>query len=51
MPERIFTPVAMADTDSYELTQVVPDLVVEYARFDEDPLGIEPRRSNVVFLP
>jgi len=47
----IFEPAGMLDTDSYELTQVVPNLAVGYARFDDDPLGIEPRRSNIAFLP
>jgi CubicO group peptidase (beta-lactamase class C family) len=49
--ECIFAPVAMADTDSYELAQTVTNFAARYARFDDDPLGIEPRRSNVVFLP
>lgn len=47
----VFEPLGMGDTDSYELTKVVSKLAVGYARFDDDRLGIEPRRSNVAFLP
>jgi CubicO group peptidase (beta-lactamase class C family) len=41
----------MNDTDSYELTQVVPNLAVGYAHFEDDPMGADPRRSNIAFLP
>jgi CubicO group peptidase (beta-lactamase class C family) len=47
----IFRPAGMLNTDSYELTEVVPNLAVGYGRFEDDPMGIEPRRSNVAFLP
>ena len=49
--EHIFKPAGMTDTDSYELTEVVPNLAVGYARFEDDPMGIEARRSNIAFLP
>lgn len=49
--EHIYRPAGMTDSDSYELTEVVPNLAVGYARFEDDPLGIDPRRSNVAFLP
>ena len=47
----IFQPAGMLNTDSYELTQVVPNLAIGYGRFEDDPMGIDPRRSNVAFLP
>jgi D-alanyl-D-alanine carboxypeptidase len=47
----IFQPAGMQNTDSYELTQVVPNLAIGYGRFEDDPMGIDPRRSNVAFLP
>ncbi|HTH51290.1 MAG TPA: serine hydrolase domain-containing protein [Pyrinomonadaceae bacterium] len=47
----IYRPAGMTETDSYELTQVVSNLAIGYARFEDDPLGIEPRRSNIAFLP
>jgi CubicO group peptidase (beta-lactamase class C family) len=34
-----------------ELTEVVPNLAVGYGRFEDDPMGIDPRRSNIAFLP
>jgi len=40
----------MKDTDYFELDQVVPNLAVGYARFEDDILGIGPRRNNGVFL-
>ncbi|HEV2801235.1 MAG TPA: serine hydrolase domain-containing protein [Pyrinomonadaceae bacterium] len=49
--EHIYRPAGMTDSDSYELTEVVPNLAVGYARFQDDPMGIDPRRSNVAFLP
>jgi CubicO group peptidase (beta-lactamase class C family) len=49
--EHIYKPAGMTDSDSYELTEVVPNLAVGYARFQDDPLGIDPRRSNIAFLP
>ncbi|HZT42713.1 MAG TPA: serine hydrolase domain-containing protein [Chthonomonadaceae bacterium] len=50
--EHVYTPAGMHDTDSYEMNQVVPNLAVGYMRYDdEDPFGIEPRRSNWMFLP
>lgn len=49
--EHIFRPSGMNDTDSYELTEVVPNLAVGYAHFEDDPMGIDPRRSNIAFLP
>jgi D-alanyl-D-alanine carboxypeptidase len=48
--ERIFQPLGMADTDSYAIDDVVPNLAVGYARYEDDPLGIGPRRPNWIFL-
>ncbi len=48
--ERIFRPLGMAHTDSYAIDDVVPDLAVGYARYEDDPLGIGPRRPNWIFL-
>lgn len=47
----IYKPAGMTDSDSYELTEVVPNLAVGYARFQDDPLGVDARRSNIAFLP
>jgi CubicO group peptidase (beta-lactamase class C family) len=48
--ERIFAPLDMRDTDSWAIDDVVPNLAVGYARFEDDPLGIGPRRPNWIFL-
>jgi CubicO group peptidase (beta-lactamase class C family) len=50
--ENIFEPAGMKDTGAYELTQVTPNRAVGYLRdAAEDPLGLEPRRSNLLFVP
>jgi CubicO group peptidase (beta-lactamase class C family) len=50
--EWVFEPAGMKDTGSYEINRVVPNLAVGYLRNpEEDPLGVEPRRSNVLFVP
>jgi CubicO group peptidase (beta-lactamase class C family) len=48
--ERIFKPLGMTSTDSYAINDVVPNLAVGYARYEDDPLGIGPRRPNWIFL-
>ena len=48
--ERIFHPLGMSHTDSYAIDDVVPNLAVGYARYEDDPLGIGPRRPNWIFL-
>jgi CubicO group peptidase (beta-lactamase class C family) len=48
--ERIFRPLEMSSTDSYAIDDVVPNLAVGYARYEDDPLGIGPRRPNWIFL-
>ncbi|MCI0587234.1 MAG: beta-lactamase family protein [Planctomycetes bacterium] len=48
--ERVFEPSGMGDTDSYAIDEVVPSLAVGYARFEDDPLGVDPRRPNWIFL-
>jgi CubicO group peptidase (beta-lactamase class C family) len=47
---RIFLPLGMRNTDSYAIDDVVPNLAVGYARFEDDPLAIGPRRPNWIFL-
>jgi CubicO group peptidase (beta-lactamase class C family) len=50
--EHIYAPAGMRDSDSFEATQVVPNLAVGYRRDpQEDPLGVDPRRTNIFFLP
>lgn len=48
--DHIFTPAGMTNTACFELDQVIPNLAIGYARFDDDVLGIGPRRNNGVFL-
>jgi CubicO group peptidase (beta-lactamase class C family) len=48
--EHIFVPAGMTNTGYFELDEVVPNLAIGYARFDDDVLGIGPRRNNGVFL-
>lgn len=50
--DHIFIPAGMKDTASYAVYDIVPNLATGYTRFDSgDPLGIEPRRNNVMTLP
>jgi CubicO group peptidase (beta-lactamase class C family) len=44
--EVILRPLGMADTDSYAVDEVVPGRAVGYARYEDDPFGIEPRHPN-----
>jgi D-alanyl-D-alanine carboxypeptidase len=48
--EHVFNPAGMKDTGYYELDQVVTNLAVGYGRFEDDVLGVSPRRNNSVFL-
>jgi D-alanyl-D-alanine carboxypeptidase len=48
--ERIFHPSGMSQTDFYAIDDVAPNLAVGYARYEDDPLGIGPRRPNWIFL-
>ena len=48
--ERIFQPLGMSSTDSWAIDDVVPNRALGYARFEDDPLGIGPRRPNWIFL-
>jgi D-alanyl-D-alanine carboxypeptidase len=48
--ERIFRPSGMLDTDAYAMDEVIPNLAVGYARFEDDPFGIDRRRPNWMFL-
>ncbi|HEX2205300.1 MAG TPA: serine hydrolase domain-containing protein [Longimicrobium sp.] len=47
--EHVFAPAGMTETAMYAINEVVPSLAVGYAHFD-DPLQVEPRRSNWHFL-
>ncbi|MDT4898946.1 MAG: hypothetical protein QOH25_4023 [Acidobacteriota bacterium] len=48
----IFKVAGMNETGYYELNEVVPNLAVGYLRdAAEDPFGIDPRRSNIMFIP
>jgi len=50
--DHIFIPAGMKDTGSYAVYDIVPNLGTGYTRFDNnDPLGIEPMRNNVMALP
>jgi CubicO group peptidase (beta-lactamase class C family) len=50
--EHIFKIAGMSDTGYYELNEIVPNRAVGYLRDPgEDPFGLEPRRSNVMFIP
>lgn len=50
--DHIFKPAGMKDSASYAVYDIVPNLATGYTRFDSgDPLGIEPRRNNVLTLP
>lgn len=46
--ERIFQPLGMSSTDSYAIDDVVPNLAVGYARYEDDPLGIGLLRAGLV---
>lgn len=49
--EHIYRPAQMRDSDSFALDEVTPNRAVGYMRYSEDdPLGIEPRRPNYMFL-
>jgi D-alanyl-D-alanine carboxypeptidase len=50
LAERIFHPLGMQSTESSAIDDVVPNLAVGYARYEDDPLGIGPRRPNWIFL-
>jgi D-alanyl-D-alanine carboxypeptidase len=50
--EHIFKAAGMTDTGYYELNEIVPNRASGYLRDPgEDPFGIEPRRSNIMFIP
>ncbi len=50
--DHIFAPAGMKDTASYAVSDIVPNLGTGYTRLQGgDPLGIEPRRNNVMTLP
>lgn len=40
----------MKDTDAYPLDEPTPNRAVGYARFEDDPFAMDPRRANWAFL-
>jgi D-alanyl-D-alanine carboxypeptidase len=50
--DHIYKPAGMKDSGSFAVHDIVPNLGTGYTRFDNgDPLGIEPRRNNVLTMP
>jgi D-alanyl-D-alanine carboxypeptidase len=50
--EHVYRVAGMKDTDSFDRNQIVPNLAYGYTRFEgNDPLGLEPRKSNWSTLP
>jgi D-alanyl-D-alanine carboxypeptidase len=50
--KHIFKVAGMEKTGYYELNEIVPNRATGYLRDPaEDPFGIEPRRSNIMFIP
>lgn len=50
--EHIYAPAGMKDSDSYPVDLPTPNLATGYTRgHNEDPLGIDARRTNVMSLP
>ncbi|HEX6750753.1 MAG TPA: serine hydrolase domain-containing protein [Longimicrobium sp.] len=46
----VWAPAGMTRTDAYAINDPVENLAVGYGRFDDDPLGMNPRRPNWAFL-
>ena len=46
----VWTPAGMTKTDAYAINDAVENLAVGYGWFDDDPLGVNPRRPNWSFL-
>ncbi|HEX8906205.1 MAG TPA: serine hydrolase domain-containing protein, partial [Longimicrobiaceae bacterium] len=46
----VYAPAGMARTDAYAINDAVENLAVGYGWFDDDPLGVNPRRPNWAFL-
>ncbi len=50
--DHIYKPAGMKDSGSYAVYDIVANLGTGYTRMDNgDPLGIEPRRNNIMTLP
>lgn len=49
--EHVFEPAGMRDTAARAWDEVTPNLAVGYMRGPADPLGLQPRRTNVSMLP
>jgi CubicO group peptidase (beta-lactamase class C family) len=48
--KNILRPAGMKDTDAYPLEEATPNRAVGYARFEDDPFALQPRRANWAFL-
>jgi CubicO group peptidase (beta-lactamase class C family) len=46
----VYAPAGMTRTDAYAIDDPVENLAVGYGWFDDDPLGVNPRRPNWAFL-
>jgi D-alanyl-D-alanine carboxypeptidase len=46
----VYKPAGMTKTDAYRIDDAVENLAVGYGWFDDDPLGVSPRRPNWAFL-
>jgi CubicO group peptidase (beta-lactamase class C family) len=46
----VYAPAGMTKTDAYAINDLVENLAVGYGWFDDDPLGVNPRRPNWAFL-
>ena len=46
----VYAPAGMTKTDAYAIDDPVENLAVGYGWFDDDPLGVNPRRPNWAFL-
>ena len=46
----VYAPAGMTRTDAYAINDAVENLAVGYGWFDDDPLGVSPRRPNWPFL-
>lgn len=46
----VYQPAGMSDTDAFAIDDAVENVAVGYAWWDDDPLGLRPRRPNWAYL-
>ncbi|HET7461397.1 MAG TPA: serine hydrolase domain-containing protein [Longimicrobium sp.] len=46
----VYQPAGMTDTDAFAIDDAVENVAVGYAWWDDDPLGLRPRRPNWAYL-